>query len=76
MRPLRLAGTVAASALKDKDVTEQRLGEYEALVRNTLGKAPFFYFTAREDFGTFGNWFREVEAATKGITAGELSQVG
>ena len=71
----QFAATVAASALKEKEITEQRLAEYAALVRNTLGKAPFFYFSAREDFGTFGNWFREVEAATKGIKAVELSQV-
>lgn len=68
----QFAAAVAASALKDKDISEKRLVEYQALVRNTLGKAPFFYFTARDDFGTFGNWFREVEAATKGITAAEL----
>jgi digeranylgeranylglycerophospholipid reductase len=70
----QFAGTIAASALKDKEITEERLSEYQGLVRNTLGKAPFFYFTAREDFGSFGNWFREVEAATQGITAAELSQ--
>jgi digeranylgeranylglycerophospholipid reductase len=67
------AGTVAASALKDKDVSERRLSEYQDLVLNTLGKAPFFYFSAREDFGSFDNWFREFEESTKGIRAIELS---
>jgi flavin-dependent dehydrogenase len=67
------AGTVAASAIKDKDIHEKRLSEYQDLVLNTLGKAPFCYFSAREDFGSFNNWFREVEEATKGIKAIELS---
>jgi digeranylgeranylglycerophospholipid reductase len=69
----RFAGIVAASALKDGEITEQRLSEYQDLVRNTLAKAPFFYFTARNDFGSFDNWFREVEEATKGLKATELS---
>ena len=69
----QFAGTVAVSAIKDKDITKKRLSEYQDLVVNTLGKAPFFYFSAREDFGSFGNWFREVEDATKGIKAVEFS---
>lgn len=68
----QFAGTVAASAIKDNDTTEQRLCEYQDLVRNTLGKAPFFFFSAREDYGSFDNWFREFDEATKGIKATEL----
>ena len=68
------AGRVAASAIEDKDVGEKRLSEYQDLVFHTLGKAPFSYFSAREDFGSFDNWFREVEEATKGIEAAELSR--
>ena len=67
------AGTVAASAIKDNDVSEERLSEYQDLVFNTLGKAPFFYFSAREDFGSFDEWFREFEASSKGIKATELT---
>jgi digeranylgeranylglycerophospholipid reductase len=70
----QLAGTVAASAIKDKDITEKRLTEYQHVVLDTLGKAPFVYFSAREDFGSFNNWFREVEESTKGIKAAELFQ--
>jgi digeranylgeranylglycerophospholipid reductase len=69
------AGTVAASAIKDKDMSETRLSDYQDLVLNTLGKAPFFYFSAREDFGSFDNWFREVEESTKGIKAIEFSHL-
>ncbi len=69
----QFAGTVAAFAIKEKDITEKRLSEYQNLVLNTLGKAPFFYFSAREDFGSFDNWFREVEESTKGIRATEFS---
>jgi flavin-dependent dehydrogenase len=67
------AGTVAASAIKDNDISEKRFSEYEELVLNTLGKAPFFYFSARDDFGSFNNWFREFEESTKGIKARELA---
>ena len=67
------AGTVAASAIKDNDISEERLSEYQDLVLNTLGKAPFFYFSAREDFGSFDDWFREFEQATKGIKATEFA---
>jgi len=65
----QFAGTVAASAIKGNDISEERLSEYQYLVLNTLGKAPFFYFSAREDFGSFNNWFREFEESTKGIKA-------
>jgi flavin-dependent dehydrogenase len=68
----QFAGTVAASAIKENDITEERLSEYKDLVFNTLGKAPFFYFSAREDFGSFENWFRQFEKSTKGIKATEL----
>jgi digeranylgeranylglycerophospholipid reductase len=67
------AGTVAASAIKENDISEKRLFEYKDLVLNTLGKAPFFYFSAREDFGSFGDWFRKFEESTKEIKAKELS---
>ncbi|MCJ7722189.1 NAD(P)/FAD-dependent oxidoreductase [Candidatus Bathyarchaeota archaeon] len=70
----QFAGTVAASAIKDHDVSEERLFEYQDLVFNTLGKAPFFYFSAREDFGSFDEWFCQVEDATKGIEATELAR--
>ncbi|MDP2917657.1 MAG: NAD(P)/FAD-dependent oxidoreductase [Dehalococcoidia bacterium] len=66
------AGIVAASAIKENDVSEERLSEYQNLVLSTLGKAPFFWFSAREDFGSFNNWFHEFEEATKGIKAIEL----
>ena len=65
----QFAGTVAASAIKGNDISEERLSEYQYLVLNTLGKAPFFYYSAREDFGSFNNWFREFEESTKGISA-------
>ena len=71
----QFAGTVAASAIKEKDISEKRLSEYQDLVLKTLGKAPFVWRAAREDFGSFGNWFREVEAATKGIEATELARL-
>jgi len=67
------AGTVAASAIKDNDIHEERLCEYQDLVFETLAKAPFFYFSAREDFGSFDTWFREFEESTKGIRATELA---
>ena len=69
----RFAGTVAASAIKDNDISEERLSEYQDLVLNTLGKAPFSFFSAREDFGSFNDWFREFEESTKGIKATELA---
>lgn len=69
----RFAGTTAASAIKDHDIREERLLEYQESVRQTLGKAPFFYFSAREDFGSFDNWFREFDESTKGIEALELN---
>ncbi len=69
----QFAGTVAVSALKDNDISEERLAEYQDLVLNTLGKAPFFYKSAREDFGSFDNWFRTFKESTKGIKATELS---
>jgi digeranylgeranylglycerophospholipid reductase len=71
----QFAGRVAATAIRDKEITERRLSEYQELVGNTLAKAPFFYFTAREDFGSFDNWFREVEGSTKGLKATEFSQL-
>lgn len=69
------AGQIAASAIKDNDVSEGRLSEYQVLVQNTLGKAPFFFFSAREDFGSFNNWFHEFKESTKGIEATELTQL-
>jgi digeranylgeranylglycerophospholipid reductase len=69
----QFAGTVAAFAIKDNDISEKRLSEYQDLVTGTLGKAPFFYFSARKDFGSFNNWFREFEESTKGIKAAELA---
>lgn len=53
------------------DISEERLAEYQALVDGTLAKAPFFYFSAREDFGSFNAWFRAFEAVTQGITTNE-----
>ena len=69
----QFAGTVAAFAIKETNISEERLSEYQDLVLGTLGKAPFFWFSAREDFGSFNDWFREFEASTKGIKATELS---
>jgi digeranylgeranylglycerophospholipid reductase len=68
----QMAATVAASALKDHDISEKRLSAYQDSVLKTLGKAPFFYFSAREDFGSFNGWFRAVEESTRGIRATEL----
>ena len=68
----QFAGAVAASAIKDNDIREERLTEYQDSVRNILGKAPFSFFSAREDFGSFNDWFREFKQATKGIEATEL----
>ncbi len=69
----QFAGTVAASAIKEHDLSEARLSEYQDLIAGTLGKAPFFYFSAREDFGAFDEWFRQVEDASKGMEATELA---
>ncbi len=69
----QFAGTVAASAIKDNDISEERLSEYQDLVLNTLVKVPFSFFSARKDFGSFNNWFREFEESTKGIKATELA---
>ncbi|MFC2067918.1 FAD-dependent oxidoreductase [Chloroflexota bacterium] len=69
----QFAAAVAASALKDNDVTEARLSEYQELVLKTLGKAPFFWISAKEDFGSFDNWFREFREATKGLNATEFT---
>ena len=71
----QFAGTVVASAIKDNDISEKMLSEYRDSVFNTIAKAPFYFFSAREDFGSFGNWFREFEEATKGIKATELSNL-
>jgi flavin-dependent dehydrogenase len=70
----QFAGTVAASAIKDNDTREERLSEYQDLVLKTLGKAPFSFFSAREDFGSFHNWFRAFKESSKGIRATELTQ--
>ena len=67
-----VAGAVAAAAIKEKDIGEKRLAEYQERVENTLVKAPFCYFSAREDFGSFDNWFKAFENATRGIKATEL----
>jgi digeranylgeranylglycerophospholipid reductase len=72
----QFAGTVAASAIKENDISEERLSEYQDLVINRLGKAPFFWFTAREDFGSFNEWFHQFEKSTKGIKAVELASLG
>jgi hypothetical protein len=69
----QFAGTVAASVIKENNISEERLSEYQDLVLNTLGKAPFFWFSAREDFGSFNDWFHQFEKSTKGIKATELA---
>lgn len=71
----QFAGTVAAAAIKENDISERRLSEYQGLVLNTLGKAPFFWFSAREDFGSFDHWFHEFKESTKGIKATELASL-
>ncbi|UCC95993.1 MAG: NAD(P)/FAD-dependent oxidoreductase [Candidatus Omnitrophota bacterium] len=68
----QFAGKVAASAVKENDITEERLAEYQELVDNTLGKAPFYWFSAIEDFGSFGKWFDGFNKVTEGIRATEL----
>lgn len=67
------AGTVAASAIKEKDTSHARLGEYQHLVLNTIGKAPFYWFSAIEDFGSFSEWFRLFEESTMRIETSELA---
>ncbi len=67
----KLAAQVAAAAIAEHNVTESRLMEYQDLVKKILVKAPFFWYSAREDYGGFGNWFRAFEDATKGIEASE-----
>lgn len=69
----KFAAQVAAAAVREKDVSEKRLLEYQDTVQKTLVKAPFFWYSAREDFGSFDNWFRAFEDATRGITATEAS---
>lgn len=68
----QFAGTVAASAIKNNDISEKGLSEYQDLVVNTVGKAQFFFASARKDFGSYDNWFRKFEESTKGIKATEL----
>ncbi len=68
----QLAGNVAAAAIQANDLSAARLADYQSLVEGTLAKAPFCYFSAREDFGSFNAWFRAFEQATKGIIAKEL----
>ncbi|MCG6533870.1 MAG: NAD(P)/FAD-dependent oxidoreductase [Syntrophales bacterium LBB04] len=70
----KFSGTVASLAINTNDISEKKLSEYEDLVSATLRKAPFFYYSAREDFGTFQAWFRAFEMATKGIFAEEIAQ--
>jgi len=69
----QFAGSVAASAIKEHDVSERRLREYQDLVLNTLGRAPFFYLSATKDFSSLNDWFREFEKSTKGVRATELT---
>ncbi len=69
----QFAGKIAASAVKENDISKERLAEYQELVLQTLGKAPFYWTSAREDFGTFDTWFREFKKATEGIRAAELA---
>ncbi|MFC1995675.1 NAD(P)/FAD-dependent oxidoreductase [Chloroflexota bacterium] len=69
----RYAGIVAASAIKENVISGDRLVEYQDLVLDTLGRVPFFYFSAREVFGSFNDWFREFEESTKLIKATELA---
>lgn len=71
----KFAGKVAYSAITENNLSEQRLSEYQDSVFSTLGKAPFFYFSAREDFGSFHNWFRQFAESTKGIKATELDHL-
>lgn len=70
----KIAGTVAAAAIKEADAGERRLSEYQDSVFKTLGKVPFCWFSAREDFGSFDKWFREFAEITRGIRATELIQ--
>jgi len=71
----RQAGAVAAAAIKDNDTGEKRLSEYQEQVENTLVKAPFCFFSAREDFGSFSNWFKAFDDTTRGIKAVELGRL-
>ncbi|GEM_PF-591138 len=72
----QFAGTVAASAIREKDISEGRLLEYQHLALSTLRKAPFCWGSARKDFGSFSNWLRIFEESTKGVEAAELAQLG
>jgi flavin-dependent dehydrogenase len=71
----QMAGTVAAAAIKENDTGEKRLSEYQVMVENTLVKAPFCFFSAREDFGSFDNWFKAFDDTTRGIKATELESL-
>jgi len=68
----QLAGTVAAAAIKENDISTKRLSEYQELMEKKLSPAPFFFHSAREDFGSFDNWFKAFERTTQGIRATEL----
>lgn len=68
----KMAGIVASAAIKENDASEKRLSEYQDSVFKTLGKVPFCWFSAREDFGSFDQWFRQFAAVTRGIRATEL----
>ena len=68
----QFAGTVAAKSIKENDSSESRLLEYQDLVTRTVAKTPFYYGSARDDFGSFHNWFKEFRDTVKGITADEL----
>jgi len=68
----KLAGTIAASAIKENDISEKRLMEYQDEVQRILAKAPFCWFSAREDFGSFNEWFNQFNNNTRGIEATEL----
>ena len=69
----KFAGAVAASAIKEKDISKERLSEYQDAVFKTLRKVPFCWFSAREDFGSYNNWFHQFRETTKGIKATELA---
>ncbi|MDP2720145.1 MAG: NAD(P)/FAD-dependent oxidoreductase [Dehalococcoidia bacterium] len=69
----KFAGTVAAEAVRDNDVSEERLSRYQDMVSATLGEVPFSFFSAREDFGTFNEWFRRFAEITRGMKADELA---
>ena len=68
----KLAATIAVDSIRENDLTESRLLEYQDLVFKKLGQTPFCWFTARERFGSFNPWFSQFKESVKDLQASEL----